>query len=118
MKSRATGHSRIRTKPPRKARALRSEISIRATNLRRHQISHPVSRPRAAAVISPATPPATVEGSHWQRRNPMPRLDGKIAIVTGSDSGNGQAIAENLAQVGADIVVVFLKDRDGAEKTR
>jgi len=48
----------------------------------------------------------------------MPRLDGKIAIVTGSYSGIGQAIAENLAQEGADIVVVFLKDRDGAEKTR
>jgi NAD(P)-dependent dehydrogenase (short-subunit alcohol dehydrogenase family) len=48
----------------------------------------------------------------------MPRLDGKIAIVTGSDSGIGQSIAENLAQEGADIVIVFLKDRDGAEKTR
>jgi glucose 1-dehydrogenase len=43
----------------------------------------------------------------------MPRLDGK-----GSDSGIGQAIAENLAQEGADIVVVFLKDQDGADKTR
>jgi glucose 1-dehydrogenase len=48
----------------------------------------------------------------------MSRLDGKITIVTGSDSGIGQAIAENLAQEGADIAVVFLKDQEGAEKTR
>ena len=33
------------------------------------------------------------------------RLQGKVAIVTGSGSGIGQAIAERLAQEGADVVV-------------
>src|SRR5438270_10947832 len=48
----------------------------------------------------------------------QPRLNGKIAIVTGSDSGIGQAIAEEFADQGADVVVVNLHDRGGAEKTR
>ena len=48
----------------------------------------------------------------------QPRLSGKIAIVTGSDSGIGQATAEEFAEQGADIVVVYLHDRGGAEETR
>ena len=46
------------------------------------------------------------------------RLQGKIAIVTGSDSGIGQATAEEFAKEGADVVVTYLEDRDGAEETR
>jgi glucose 1-dehydrogenase len=46
------------------------------------------------------------------------RLQGKIAIVTGSDSGIGQATAEEFAKEGADVVVTWFRDRDGAEATR
>ncbi|MGI8570358.1 MAG: SDR family NAD(P)-dependent oxidoreductase [Methylocella sp.] len=46
------------------------------------------------------------------------KLAGKIAIVTGSDSGIGQAIAEEFAKEGADVTIVYLKDHDGAENTR
>jgi glucose 1-dehydrogenase len=46
------------------------------------------------------------------------RLNGKIAIVTGSDSGIGQAIAEEFAKEGADVMIVYLDDRGGAEETR
>jgi glucose 1-dehydrogenase len=45
-------------------------------------------------------------------------LQGKIAIVTGSDSGIGQATAEEFAKEGADVVVTYFRDRDGAEETR
>src|SRR5689334_48596 len=48
----------------------------------------------------------------------MSVLDGKIAVVTGSDSGIGQAIAEEFAIAGADVMIVYLHDRDGAEETR
>jgi len=34
------------------------------------------------------------------------RLDGKVAIVTGSARGLGQAIAQGLAEAGADIALV------------
>lgn len=46
------------------------------------------------------------------------RLAGKIAIVTGSDSGMGQAIAEEFAKEGADVAVNYLEDQDGAEETK
>jgi glucose 1-dehydrogenase len=48
----------------------------------------------------------------------MGQLDGRIAIVTGSDSGIGQGIAEELAREGADVAITYLHDEAGAEETR
>jgi glucose 1-dehydrogenase len=46
------------------------------------------------------------------------RLDAKVALITGSDSGIGQATAIEFAREGADVVVHYLHDDAGAEKTR
>ena len=45
------------------------------------------------------------------------RLDGRVALVTGSDSGIGQGIAIRFADSGADIAVHYHTDCDGAERT-
>ncbi|RJF95663.1 SDR family NAD(P)-dependent oxidoreductase [Noviherbaspirillum saxi] len=45
------------------------------------------------------------------------RLSGELAIVTGSDSGIGQATAIAFAREGADVIVTYLHDRKGAERT-
>jgi glucose 1-dehydrogenase len=45
------------------------------------------------------------------------RLRGEVAVVTGSDSGIGQATAVEFAKEGADVVVTYLEDRVGAEHT-
>lgn len=45
------------------------------------------------------------------------KLSGKVAIVTGSDSGIGQSIAREFAQGGADVAVTWLHDEAGAQET-
>ncbi|MFC3124266.1 SDR family NAD(P)-dependent oxidoreductase [Pseudoroseomonas globiformis] len=46
------------------------------------------------------------------------KLQNKVAIVTGSDSGIGQAIAVLFAENGADLCIGYHTDKDGAEETR
>ena len=45
------------------------------------------------------------------------RLANRIAIVTGSDSGIGQAIAAEFAAEGAHVIVNYLEDEAGAQET-
>lgn len=47
----------------------------------------------------------------------MGKLDGKVALITGSDSGIGKATAIEFAKEGASIVITYRSDRDGAEET-
>ncbi|MEO3819144.1 glucose 1-dehydrogenase [Plantactinospora sp. B24E8] len=46
------------------------------------------------------------------------RLNGMTALITGSDSGIGQATAVEFGKEGADVVVHYLTDHDGAEHTQ
>jgi glucose 1-dehydrogenase len=48
----------------------------------------------------------------------MKKLADKTALVTGSDSGIGQAIAIQFAQEGADIIIVYHTDKESADRTR
>ena len=44
------------------------------------------------------------------------RLKGKVAAVTGGDQGIGRAIAERLANDGADVAICYRKNREGADE--
>jgi glucose 1-dehydrogenase len=46
------------------------------------------------------------------------KLAGEIAVVTGSDSGIGQATAIAFAREGANVAITYLEDRQGAEHTQ
>jgi glucose 1-dehydrogenase len=45
------------------------------------------------------------------------RLTDRVAIITGSDSGIGQATAIEFAREGADVVVTYYEDEKGAKET-
>lgn len=47
------------------------------------------------------------------------KLDGKVAIITGGDSGIGRAVAVLYAREGADVAIIYLKEEQpDAEETR
>lgn len=46
------------------------------------------------------------------------KLEGKVAIVTGGDSGIGRAVAILYAREGADVAIVYLNEHDDAQKTK
>lgn len=48
----------------------------------------------------------------------MGKLHDRVALITGSDSGIGQATAVAFAREGADVVVNYLHDEDGAHHTK
>jgi NAD(P)-dependent dehydrogenase (short-subunit alcohol dehydrogenase family) len=62
------------------------------------------------------------------RMNPVPdcgeesyvgngRLTGKVAVITGGDSGIGRAVAIAYAREGADVVISYLSEHDDAKNT-
>ncbi len=46
------------------------------------------------------------------------RLEGKVAIITGGDSGIGRAVAVAFAKEGASVVISYLNETEDAEKTQ
>ena len=54
----------------------------------------------------------------WAPRYPgSGRLEGKVALITGADSGIGRAVAALYAREGADIAILYLCEHEDARKT-
>src|SRR5689334_18687213 len=55
----------------------------------------------------------------WEPRYPgSGRLKGKVALITGADSGIGRAVAALYAREGADVAILYLCEHDDAAKTK
>ncbi|MDP5273594.1 SDR family oxidoreductase [Chengkuizengella axinellae] len=53
-----------------------------------------------------------------EQYKPASKLQGKVAIITGGDSGIGRAAAIAFAKEGANIVIVYLNEHKDAEETK
>jgi NAD(P)-dependent dehydrogenase (short-subunit alcohol dehydrogenase family) len=96
------------------------------------QEKHHLWRPIMAQVNYPAPPFPEQQQNHQPgnsvQMEPAPdhgertykgsgRLSGKIALITGADSGIGRAVAIAFAREGADVAIAYLNEEEDAKET-
>ena len=79
------------------------------------QVNPPQSQDRQPGIESEMHPRPVFEDARYI---PAGKLMGKVALITGGDSGIGRAVAVYYAKEGADVAIVYLNEHGDAEETK
>jgi hypothetical protein len=81
----------------------------------KQQTLPPQHQDRQPGIESEMTPRPRAEDYRYKGSD---KLLGKVALVTGGDSGIGRGVAIVYAKEGADVAIVYLDEHDDAEETK
>jgi NAD(P)-dependent dehydrogenase (short-subunit alcohol dehydrogenase family) len=77
--------------------------------------SQPPQQQQPPGVESEMTPKPKADDAQYRGSG---KLQDKVALITGGDSGIGRAVAIAFAKEGADVAIVYLKEHEDAKETK
>jgi NAD(P)-dependent dehydrogenase (short-subunit alcohol dehydrogenase family) len=83
-----------------------------------YETTYDSSKPKTTQARQPGIEADMQPKPDWHPRHPgAGKLEGKVAVISGGDSGIGRAVAVAFAREGADVVIAYLDEHQDAEET-